>query len=85
MGLIVLDGVLMLILVLAGLREAVMDAIPLRLRLATGAGIGLFIAFIGLLNSKLVLVNIPDARSDAGSLHDPETAVAFIGLILTAA
>src|SRR3954464_643 len=44
MGLIVLDGIVTLLLVLAGLREAVMNAIPRDLRLATGAGIGLFIA-----------------------------------------
>jgi adenine/guanine/hypoxanthine permease len=84
MGLIVLDGLLMLILVLAGLREAIMDAIPRDLRLATGAGIGLFIAFIGLVNSGLVIMNIPDAPLRPGTLRDPNTAIAFGGLIVTA-
>src|SRR3954470_19124580 len=51
MGLVVLDGMLILVLVLLGLREAVMEAIPRELRLAIGAGIGLFIAFIGLKNA----------------------------------
>jgi AGZA family xanthine/uracil permease-like MFS transporter len=55
MGVIVLDGLVMLALVLAGLREAVMDAIPRDLRLATGAGIGLFIAFLGLVDAKVVV------------------------------
>src|SRR5205823_248894 len=41
MGLIVLDGLVTLLLVLCGLREAIMNAIPKPLRLATGAGIGL--------------------------------------------
>src|SRR5262249_10225995 len=54
MGLIVLDGVLTTALVLIGLREAIMHAIPRDLRLAIGAGIGLFIAFIGLVNAKFV-------------------------------
>src|SRR3954467_14151719 len=56
MGLIVLDGLLILILVLCGLREAVMRAIPRDLRRAIAAGIGLFIAFIGLVNARLVIV-----------------------------
>jgi AGZA family xanthine/uracil permease-like MFS transporter len=55
MGLIVLDGVVTLALVVAGLREAIMQAIPRDLRLAIGAGIGLFIAFIGLANAKLIV------------------------------
>src|SRR5699024_3287083 len=45
MGLVVLNGLAILVLVLAGLREAIMHAIPRDLRLAIGAGIGLFIAF----------------------------------------
>src|SRR5256885_6326525 len=55
MGLIVLDGLVTLLLVLSGLREAVMNAIPRSLRLATGAGIGLFIALIGLVNAKIIV------------------------------
>jgi len=84
MGLIVLDGLLMLVLVLAGLREAIMDAIPRDLRLATGAGIGLFIAFLGLVNSGIVIMNIPDAPLRPGTLRDPNTAIAFGGLVITA-
>jgi AGZA family xanthine/uracil permease-like MFS transporter len=84
MGLIVLDGLAMLVLVLAGLREAIMDAIPRDLRLATGAGIGLFIAFIGLVNAGLVVMNIPEAPLRPGTLRDPNAAVAFGGLVVTA-
>ena len=56
MGLVVLDGLVVLLLVIAGLREAVMHAIPHDLRRAIAAGIGLFIAFIGAVNAKLVIV-----------------------------
>src|SRR5918995_1142518 len=56
MGLVVLDGLVVLALVVLGLREAVMQAIPRDLRRAIGVGIGLFIAFIGLVNAKLVVV-----------------------------
>jgi AGZA family xanthine/uracil permease-like MFS transporter len=96
MGLVVLDGVLVLVLVAAGLREAVMDAIPLDLRRAIGAGIGLLIAFIGAVNAKLVVVppgtvavlaRDPSATLPPvtyGSLGSPEAATAVIGLSLTA-
>ena len=83
MGVIVLDGVVMLALVLAGLREAIMRAIPRDLRLATGAGIGLFIAFIGLSNSKLVVAGHGTLVAP-GNLRDPATVVAAAGLLLTA-
>lgn len=56
MGVIVLNGLVVLVLVLAGVREAVMTAIPLDLRRAISVGIGLFIAFIGAVNAKLVVV-----------------------------
>src|SRR5262245_33657912 len=95
MGLIVLDGLVTLLLVLAGLREAVLNAIPRDLRLAIGAGIGLFIAFIGLVNARLVIVP-PDTVAvlskvphftlppvTAGHIRDPVTAVAVIGLIIS--
>jgi adenine/guanine/hypoxanthine permease len=96
MGLVVLDGIVVLLLVLFGLREAVMNAIPTDLRRAIGVGIGLFIAFIGLVNAKLVLVpggtiavlaQTPQAVMPPvtyGSLRAPETIVASLGLIVTA-
>ena len=55
MGLVVLDGVVILLLVLSGVREGVLKAIPADLRRAIGAGIGLFIAFIGLVNAGIVV------------------------------
>ena len=55
MGLIVLEGLLVAALVVVGMREAVMAAIPLELKKAIAIGIGLFIAFIGLVNSGLVV------------------------------
>src|SRR6478609_5655062 len=55
MGLIVLEGVLVTALVLTGVREQIMRAIPLELKKAIAIGIGLFIAFIGLYDSGLVV------------------------------
>jgi AGZA family xanthine/uracil permease-like MFS transporter len=54
MGVIVLEGIAVTVLVLVGLREAVMNAIPLSLKRAIGAGIGLFILFIGFANGGLI-------------------------------
>ena len=56
MGLVVLNGLIVLALVLAGVREAVMRAIPLDLRRAISVGIGLFIALIGAVNARLVVI-----------------------------
>jgi len=55
MGVIVLEGILVTILVLAGLREAVMRAVPQSLKLAIAVGIGLFILFIGFVNGGLIV------------------------------
>lgn len=54
MGVIVWEGVIVTVLVLLGLREAVMAAIPTSLKYSIGVGIGLFILFIGLVNGGLV-------------------------------
>lgn len=85
MGVIVLDGILTTILVLVGLREAVMNAIPRDLRLAIGAGIGLFIATIGLVNAGIIVsTKMPVPPLKPGLWHDPVTATALIGLVITA-
>jgi AGZA family xanthine/uracil permease-like MFS transporter len=55
MGVIVLEGIVVTILVLAGLREAVMKAVPNSLKLAIAVGIGLFILFIGFVNGGLIV------------------------------
>jgi AGZA family xanthine/uracil permease-like MFS transporter len=54
MGVIVLEGIVVTVLVLAGLREAVMRAVPNSLKLAIAVGIGLFILFIGFVNGGLI-------------------------------
>ena len=93
MGLVVLDGLTMLVLVLIGFREALMRAIPRDLR----RGIGLFIAFIGLVNARVVIVPAGTIQALAGgvkaalppvtfgTLRVPETAIALAGLLLIAA
>jgi adenine/guanine/hypoxanthine permease len=96
MGLVVLNGLLVLVLVLAGVREAVMGAIPLDLRRAISVGIGLFIALIGAVNARLVVVppgslaalganpqaTVPPVTY--GSLQAAEPLLAFLGLLIIA-
>jgi len=57
LGVVFISGVVFLILTITGIREMIIDAIPKQIRLAVGAGIGLFIAFIGLQNLGLIVDN----------------------------
>ncbi len=82
MGVIFWEGVLITLLVLVGVREAVLNAIPLALKRAISVGIGLFILFIGLVNGGLVRPGqgIPVTL---GQLTSAKVAVAVAGLLLT--
>ncbi|MBB3038398.1 NCS2 family permease [Hoyosella altamirensis] len=77
------SGVLFFILAVTGVRGAIIRAIPLNLKFATGAGIGLFIAFIGLRNAEIV---VPDEATTVtlGDLSRPETLLALFGVAVTA-
>ncbi len=79
MAVVLLEGIVILVLVLCGLRKAIMDAIPVNLRRAIGIGIGLFIAFIGLKGSGLVVPN--DSTILAfGDVTTPASIVAIISI-----
>jgi AGZA family xanthine/uracil permease-like MFS transporter len=90
MGLVVLEGLLICVLVLTGLREAVMHAIPQPLKQAISVGIGLFIAFIGFVDAGFVS-RIPDAANTTvpvqlggtGSLAGWPILVFCLGVLLT--
>lgn len=56
MGIVVLEGILILILVLTGFRQAVFQAVPMELKMAISVGIGLFVAFVGLVNAGFVRI-----------------------------
>ncbi|NJD30074.1 MAG: NCS2 family permease [Chloroflexi bacterium] len=91
MGVIVLEGLAVTVLVLIGFREAVMNAIPLSLKRAIGAGIGLFILFIGFFNGGLIVSTgaTPYGPTSGPALApalptEPGQFVFLIGLLLTA-
>ena len=82
MGLVVVEGIAVTILVLSGTREKIMDAIPLDLKKAIAIGIGLFIAFIGLVNSGIV-VRGTGTIVDLAPLTTWPAFVTFVGLLFT--
>src|SRR5687768_14123422 len=82
MGLVVVEGIAVTILVLTGTREKIMDAIPLDLKKAIAIGIGLFIAFIGLVNSGLV-VRGAGTIVDLAPLTTWPVFVTLAGLVIT--
>ncbi|MFJ6010762.1 NCS2 family permease [Streptomyces sp. NPDC092952] len=89
MGIIVLEGLLITVLVMTGLREAIMHAIPQPLKQAISVGIGLFIAFIGCVDSGFV-TRVPDAANSTvpvqigtGTLTGWPMLVFCVGVLLT--
>jgi AGZA family xanthine/uracil permease-like MFS transporter len=81
MGVIVLEGLIVLVLVLVGLREAIMDAVPLALKRAIGVGIGLFILFIGFVDGGLIVPGNPVVQFNFPV--EPATWTFVLGLALT--
>jgi adenine/guanine/hypoxanthine permease len=79
LGVVFISGVFFLILTVTRIREQIVNGIPGCLKHATAAGIGMFIAFVGLRNAKLVVAN-PATFVGLGSLADPEARLACIGL-----
>ncbi len=78
-----IEGVLFLILSIGGIRTAILNAIPLTLKSATTAGIGLFLAIIGLRGAGLV-ADDPVTLLRLGDLSDPVTLAALAGLAVMA-
>ena len=81
MGVIVLEGLIVLVLVLVGLREAIMNAVPLALKRAIGVGIGLFILFIGFVDAGLIGPGTPVVQFIFPV--EPGAWIAVLGLLLT--
>jgi len=84
LGAVFLSGVAFLVLTIAGIRQWIIGAIPSALYAAVSAGIGLFIAFVGLRNAGIVKAD-PATIVTMGSLRDPNTALAAFGILTIAA
>ena len=81
-GTVFLAGILFIILSLTKLRETLIGAIPPSLKYGITSGIGLFIAFVGLRNSGIVVAN-PETIVGLGDLHDPMIVLTLVGLLIT--
>jgi AGZA family xanthine/uracil permease-like MFS transporter len=79
MGVIVLEGLIVAALVLVGLREAIMTAVPMSLKRAIGVGIGLFILFIGFVNGGLI--GVPEGAAVPVEFIFPNTPGAWVTII----
>ena len=79
---VLLEGFIFIVLTATNVREAIVNAIPLSLRNAIGAGIGLFIAFIGL-SSAGVVVNDEATLVGLGDITSGSALLALIGLVIT--
>ena len=82
LGAVFISSMFFLILTLTGLREKLINAIPIELKHAVGAGIGLFITFVGLQSSGIIVNN--DATLVAiGDITQPNTLLSIFGIIVT--
>jgi AGZA family xanthine/uracil permease-like MFS transporter len=81
MGVVLIEGIVILALVLVGLREAIMNAVPLSLKRAIGVGIGLFILFIGFVDGGLITQGTP--LVGVSFPNSPAQFVFLIGLLIT--
>jgi len=84
MGVIVVEGLVIALLVVVGLREAVMRAIPMDLKRAIGVGIGLLIALLGMQSAGWIIHPDKGAILTFGSFHSRATLVATAGVLVTA-
>jgi AGZA family xanthine/uracil permease-like MFS transporter len=83
LGAVFLSGVIFLLLTIGGIRQRLLGAIPHQLHAAVAAGIGLFIAFIGLRNANII---VPSSATTVtlGNMHVHSTQLAIFGIVLIA-
>src|SRR5246500_4681503 len=83
LGLVFYSGLIFMALSVSGLRQKIVAAIPMELKLAITAGIGFFIAFIGLKNGGVVVAN-PATFVGLADLSKPGPLLVIAGIIVTA-
>ncbi|MEV0463992.1 NCS2 family permease [Nocardia tengchongensis] len=77
-----LSGVIFFILAVTKVREKIIEAIPMQMKLAVGAGIGMFVAFLGLKSAGIVTSD-PNTFVHLGNFHHGTTLLALFGLVAT--
>lgn len=79
---IFISSILFFLITVSGLREAILNSIPQNLKLAIGAGIGFFLAFIGLKGAGIIVAD-PSTFVALGSLFSAPALLALIGIVVT--
>ena len=79
-----ISGIVFLIISVTGLRKMIINAIPKQLKLAIGAGIGFFIAFVAFMNSGIIVASSSTGVT-LGDLTQPTVLLAIIGILITIA
>ncbi|MEN6609967.1 MAG: NCS2 family permease [Methanoregulaceae archaeon] len=83
LGAVFVSGLLLTLLTLSGWRSIMSEAVPASLKLSFSVGIGLFLAFIGFMDSGIVTVGSGSVPVAIGDLHHPAVLLAIFGFILT--
>lgn len=79
-----ISGIVFLIISVTGLRKMIINAIPKQLKLAIGAGIGFFIAFVAFMNSGIIVASSSTGVT-LGDLTQPTVLLAIVGILITIA
>ena len=79
---VLFSGLIFIVLSVSGLRETIINAIPTQLKYAVGAGIGLFITFLGFQNANIIVAD-PNTLVTLGDLTKGPTLLAIFGLVIT--
>ena len=79
-----LSGLIFVVISVTGIRKLIIDSIPVQLKLAIGAGIGFFIAFVGFKNSGIIVAN-ESTFVGMGNFTDPTVLLAILGILVTIA
>lgn len=77
-----ISGIIFVLISVTGVRKKIIDAIPVQLKLAIGAGIGFFIAFVGLKNAEIIVAN-EGTLVGLGDLGNPTVLLAIFGILIT--
>lgn len=81
---VLVSGIIFLLITVTGIRQMIINSIPVQLKLAIGAGIGFFIAFVGFKNAGIIVANEATLVS-IGDLSNPSVLLAILGVIITVA
>lgn len=81
-ALVFLSGILFIVVTVFGIRDAIVELIPKGIKISISAGVGLFIAVIGLRNAQIIAANAKKTALSFGDLTQPSVIVAVIGMVM---